>query len=1137
MSRKPSMLVAVFGHPIERGNVTVVEVPYQEQTISELKNQLKLPQNVICIVDNKQDGPIHSGSRVVFAPAAAWPVVWELIVSIAWAAAITIGVYYITQGLFDQSPPEKKDKPQTQSFGWSSFTQRQEGIPRPVAYGTNMHYGNLVAKWTDVDGSGDEVLYLILDYGRGPIQGRGANIVYIDDQPVGNYPGLTVQDRLGTLNQTCMTGFEKHKNEYRPAGAEVTNAGGALTWTTPNKNFNDIEYTLEFARGLWHYTKMGDQVTHGVGVKVEISERGLSSWTTLMNTTINGNQMSPIYKAYSVNEQVPGTVERGKQYDLKFTKTSTDQGIDRWGDDLALRTVREVIDVAFKRPGRALLGITALATERLSGSFDVKWVSDGKLVNIFNGTTWSVGFTRNRAWVYLDELTQPVISGDGGANPWTIERYEGLSPTRIDLAFIYEWAEWCSQQVDDGNGGTEDRMTCDLICDYETDVWRLSYEIAQIGRMYPYWQGHTLTGWIDKAADDPIDLITFDCVMSRSWKSGHAGYGEMAGSAEVFYKDALHGYERKGFPVPNEDAGSYTRVVPIEGVGVTGQALATRVGNHVMQRNKLIKNINSVRMFKDALRYRLGRVVRLQATVPNWGQAFRVVEATSNNTLELDRIINAYAGELLFVKSYDEVNQEVALKTYTVQSTVGRFVTIAETWLITPAKNNLCAIGKAGDIKLRRIIKMKHTVDNYFDVELETYDTDLFDSDDLPLYIDNPDYAWPAPASQLIKPLTTQQVRAIVHQMLPNRPDIEIPWFSNLDWVGDSVDTVNWQKRDATEPIYFRYRGVSYEITPDSTTNEFIYWDPAYTTQFRSTNDAATALAAGMWLMCINRVGVAYPANAVQLLHAAIILAGTIRAEQYAELRNTFVYNGDDSLDASKSFEIPFKIVSELTAIVSIKLSFRIMPYRAYSTAAASGGGSTSGAGGGQTSSGGGSGWWDYTTYDKALAVNTDSSNANVGSSKDTESEDGCNLYTEYESNGSHRHGISGRSHVHGLTSGTGIFAGHVHGQNEIGASGHRHNLNMSDHTHTVVDHTHTTPNHVHGVTYGIHEESNSPTVHYHIDNGAGFGAASANYTTDQIDLVISGSLSGSGWKAIRFDTDLRCRISAIIECKLDITA
>lgn len=1117
MSHEPSILVAIFHHPVERSNVTVVEVPDRQQSIAELKTLLKLPEDYV--------GRMHSDSKVVFSPVAAWPTVWAFVAAVAWAAAITVAVYYLTRGLFAQDIPERKDRPASQSFGWNPFTTRGEGMPHPVAYGTNMHYGNIVAKWTDVDESGDEILYMILDYGRGPIQGRGANIVYIDDQPVGNFPAVSVQDRLGTLNQTAMTGFEKHKNEYRPEGMVVSYSGGALTWTTPNKNFNDIEYTVAFLRGLYYYTDQGDVASHGVGVKVEVSKRGLSSWTTILNTTLSDDETAPVYKAYSVNEQLDALeldpLDRGYQYDLKITKTTEDKGV-RYGDELSLRAVREVADVAFTRPGRALLGITALATERLSGRFNVKWVADDKLVNVFNGTIWEIKWTRNRAWIYLDEVTQPVISGDGnGGGPFIIERYEGLDPSQVDLAFIYEWAQWCDEDVDDGNSGLEDRMTCDIICDYETDVWRLSYEIAQIGRMYPYWQGHTLTGWIDKATDEPIDLITMDNTMARTWKSGYAGYGEMAGNAEIFFKDSLQGYERKSLPIPNEDAGSYTRIAPIEGVGVTSHSLATRVGNHIMQRNKLIKNINSVRMGREALRYRLGRVVRIQSNVPNWGQAYRVVTSPSSSTVQLDRVVeDVAANDLLWVKTYDTVNKEISLDSYTVESVAGKVVTITTTWEAgcTPLKNHLAAIGIAGSIKLRRIIKMKHTVENFFDVELETYDTTLFASDDLPLYIDNPAYAWPAPASELIKPLTVQQVRGIIKQMLPPRLDVEIPMISNCNWNNNTPSSgyISWSKRDATKSILFGYRGVSYEITPDNTNMEFIYWDPAYTTQFRKTNDPGVALAPGMWLVCTNKAGIAHPCTPFQLIHAAVLLAGTIRAEHYLELRNTYVYNGADSLDSAKPFELPFKIVSELNTIVTIKLSFRIMPYRAYSTGAAAGGQATTENGGGQTSSGA-SGWpWvDYTGLEDPGLTDNEA----LGSHHHSQ------YYTDYESNGSHRHNLFDTNDEN--------LGSHRH----YHTSTHKHTVNIDDHTHTVDDHTHNISDHTHDIVYGIHEESNSPTVHYHIDNGAGFGAPSDGYNSDQIDLNIAGSISGTGWKAIRFDTDLRCRIAAIVECKLDIDA
>jgi len=613
------------------------------------------------------------------------------------AMAVAYCLSYLGGLLLGGDIKESQDEPRGQSFAWNPHTTMQEGIVRPLCFGRNLHYGNVVADWTDVDPvSGNEILYKILDYGGGPIQGveggvvsdenycldgtptfnklldnyidnwwqTAANVndddkttyvgfkgeegyghtikgrfeaivefdsvtidrvdyrrywrilgdqthsgyekiylyyegayhlvatksfttegyntdtvvveaggpwagvtkvkievelsglsfwfrswktpaiidyrlyelrawslgdvpVYLNGQPAHNFTEATVQSRVGTLNQTCMKGFEKNKLQSRPRTLIVN--GEPVRWTSPNNFFDDIEYTLSWPRGLFYYDKEGKVRTHGIGVKVEVSERDADSWTEILNTTVSAAQLQPLYKAYSVNTQLAALaeplLEHGKQYDLRYTKTTADKAATRYGDELKLRSLREVVDEAFTRPGRALLGVTVHATERLSGHVDVKWISDDKLCNVFEEGEWVIKFTRNRAWIYLAQLTQPIITGDGDGEPFEIERFEGLDPSRVDLDFIYTWAQWCDAQVPSGVGEeTENRMPCDIICDQLTSVWSITYEVARIGRMTPYWRGTILTGWIDEAVPEAetFDLVTFDNIMLRSWKSSYA---------------------------------------------------------------------------------------------------------------------------------------------------------------------------------------------------------------------------------------------------------------------------------------------------------------------------------------------------------------------------------------------------------------------------------------------------------------------------------------------------------------------------------------------------------------------------------------------------------------------------------------
>jgi hypothetical protein len=216
------------------------------------------------------------------------------------------------------------------------------------------------------------------------------------------------------------------------------------------------------------------------------------------------------------------------------------------------------------------------------------------------------------------------------------------------------------------------------------------------------------------------------------------------------------------------------------------------------------------------------------------------------------------------------------------------------------------------------------------------------------------------------------------------------------------------------------------------------------------------------------------------------IAAATITADKYSELRNTYVFCGADSLDANYPFALDFEIISEMTAINNVKLSFRISKFRAYETGTPSGGSGTTPSGGSGTSQ-------STSGYYPGILVTAKTNVTNVGN-----------------------------EHVNGVLP-TAVTS--------------PVNFAHSAHTHPTPNHIHTTPDHTHGITYGIYEETTTPTIHYHIDNGAGYGAASGNYTTDQLDIAITASISGTGFKRIKFDSDVRCRIAAWVMCKIDITA
>jgi len=715
---------------------------------------------------------------------------------------------------------------------------------------------------------------------------QGAAKIWFNNQPAANFSSVDIQERVGTMGQSCMTGFEKLKLED-PLSIELL-LGEPVIYTTHNDFFDDLEWTIMWPNGLRKYHKEGGMDYSTCHVRVRIREHDTESWTTIFTDGVSVRTPNPYFKAYKVSD-FWADLERGKQYDLEFQNMT---GIaERHVNSVYIKSVREVVDVPFTYPGKAIIGVTALATNKLSGDIDVMVIREDRIVNVYDGTSWNLEYSRNRSWVEYDAFTQPVISGEGtGPDPWVIEYYEGLSPEYMDLDFFYDWAEFCSRQVDDGYGGQEDLCACDTIIDFQTNVWELANEIAQIGRAYLYWYGNTLTGYIDTrvSAASIIDLVTMDNIMARSWKNVWVDDTELAGKVEVMFADARRGYERTSCPLPNEDGGHYTRVVTIEGVGITTRGTAIHTANYALERNRLINNINNFRKHKDAFRYKLGQVIRVQSKRPDWGEAFRVVRQVANNKVKFDRHCAAPAGNLLWLRTFDSVNKRIRTDSYTVISVSNNTVTIAETWLSPPRKNDSCAVGGTSDVQTRRIIKLDIRTDNYVDVTVETYDTDLFNADDLDP--DNPDqhFIWTHPANPLMKPVTWPAIIDMINAMAPPQLDVDAPSTSNCKWTGSGGDTVAWSKFNADDPILFRYKGNSYEITADNTTDEFIYWDPSFTTTFRHTNDAAVAITLGRWYMCRNVAGVAYPTIPFSSIHAGVLQVGTITAA-YAQIANAAI--------------------------------------------------------------------------------------------------------------------------------------------------------------------------------------------------------------------------------------------------------
>lgn len=167
---------------------------------------------------------------------------------------------------------------QSNAYSWNPQTTQQQGVSMPVAYGTCRLTGNIIGAFREAVGK-DQYINVLVSLGEGPF----ANIsnIKINGQDLANYRGVTVNTRLGTLDQTVIPGFGDTRVEYAMA-TKVIN-GAPATYATVGSNFDGLEVEVTFPNGLYYFDDAGTLVTNSVNYRVEVRPVG-GAWSTITSS-------------------------------------------------------------------------------------------------------------------------------------------------------------------------------------------------------------------------------------------------------------------------------------------------------------------------------------------------------------------------------------------------------------------------------------------------------------------------------------------------------------------------------------------------------------------------------------------------------------------------------------------------------------------------------------------------------------------------------------------------------------------------------------------------------------------------------------------------------------------------------------
>ena len=244
-----------------------------------------------------------------------------------------------------------------------------------------------------------------------------------------------------------------------------------------------------------------------------------------------------------------------------------------------------------------------------------------------------------------------------------------------------------------------------------------------------------------------------------------------------------------------------------------------------------------------------------------------------------------------------------------------------------------------------------------------------------------------------------------------------------------------------------------------------------------------------------------------------------------------------ENLDENHKLALDLYIPENTVSVRSVKLSFKLEQFRAYSKGAASGGGATSGASSANTTASGGSSTPTSGASSASTTASGGSSAPTSGaSSTSTTASGGSTSVSSAEETVAgdpgglchpamvvafchlpHRHTVSIGSHQHGMNHTHDVsIPNHTHGM------GHTHSVSVPAHAHGI-EHSHSVPNHTHDIEYGIFLGTTPENVKVFVNGIERLGT----YNTGQENLDLSAWITAPGWHTIELSSTRLGRISA----------
>lgn len=643
-------------------------------------------------VEGKFFGVLLSIGMAVFTGGIASGAIFG-IQSLIWRSVIAMAVGMIGNAIVSKLTAPKVDRSnseQSNTYGWGGTeTVTGQGYPLAVTYGRMKSAGLLLSRHVISDG---EKQYLNLLYCAGEGELSKIEDIRINANPISNYKDVQVDIRKGTNDQTVIPNFNDNFAD-QSLNYELTES-----WNTQQIQgdaCDAIELTVGFPNGLYYSNDSGGADRTSVTLKAEIRKVGDESWQALPLANQKGmaghikrrDAWNFIKSDNSVTNTADyaGRIEEATnnafyrvfrfdnlekaRYEIRMRCSAKDGKSLRHVNKVYWVQLTQIIYDDFVHPGKALIGIKALATSQLSGTDPkVTWIQERSEVYVFNPyiNKYEAQPADNPAWAAYDLIH--ICRKIGGEYI-----VFGQPHMRLDYNAFKAWADKCKT-----NG-----FTFNYIYDTAMRLWdALKYpEAVGRGKVIPVGTRFTC---VSDYQSTPVQLFTVANIKHGSFTEEFQGVEARANSVEISFLNKDKDYERDVIPVYGDtydESDTLTNPAQVELMGCTSLEQAYKHGKHFLRCNKYEIRTVTIEAFTDAIACTVGDIILIQHDIPEWGEGGRVV-AVSGQTITLDKEVSVQPGKnyQLLIRS----NSTDIVSTFNVVNVSGLNVIVKEAIPVQP---------------------------------------------------------------------------------------------------------------------------------------------------------------------------------------------------------------------------------------------------------------------------------------------------------------------------------------------------------------------------------------------------------------------------------------------------------------------